>query len=108
MSFFRLVRQAAAQKDERKVAWRDRLLAVEYEDQIIEADRFTDDASILYACAMDADGGFTVLKDSAGLIEKMGHTFAGWPISSPVGKVTELDPRAPRETKESDTEERVR
>lgn len=93
--FTRIVRLAPVERNAGAVIWRDTVLpAAEYEDLIVEADRFIDAPEILYACRMDADGGFTVLKDTVGLIEKMGHTFAGWPISSPIGKVVDLDPRA--------------
>lgn len=94
--FIRIVRPKQAQKGDAAIEWRDKVSqAVQYEDRIIEADKFLDDGSILYACQLEADGTFTVLKDT-GITAKMGHTFAGWPISAPMGKVTDPDPLAPK------------
>jgi hypothetical protein len=75
--------------------WKDKTAPTQYRDYIIDTDKFVDSPSIVYACRMDAVGSFTVLKDT-GLTAKMLHTFGGWPISAPAGKVVDLDPLAPK------------
>lgn len=77
-----------------EVFWKDKVQnTITYRDYLIEAPAFQDAVGIVYACTLDK-GAYVVLKD-AGLTAKMAHTFAGWPISAPLGPVTNPDPLAP-------------
>lgn len=98
MSFHRIVEDASLYQAKAVLSpeqWKDRVTPTQYKDYIIDLDKFVDSPSIVYACRMEADGTFTVLKDN-GITAKMAHTFAGWPISAPLGKVFDLDPLSPK------------
>jgi hypothetical protein len=101
----RIVRALAGQLEEGSKAtlWRDKLAqATVYKDELVEGDdaevaKLVADVTVIYACKQLSPTEYEVVKDT-GLTAKMGHTFAGWPISAPVGKVTDMDPLAPKES----------
>lgn len=97
---FRTVRVAPAKvANEKFERWPDKAQPTTiYRDEVESQPANFDpskDASILYCCRENSPGDFDVLLDT-GLAPKMMHTFAGWPISAPVGKVSDPDPLAPK------------